>query len=360
MTDQYAPTNINAPRSPRSITADAQLTLDDGLVEIPSGSPSLTLPDATVIPGREIDIKSIPGTGSVIGSGGQTIDGAGSFTFTTALQAITVKSNGTNWLITSNTATGGGASSAEIIDTNGNTSVSTEQPIGVDTDTIVFTNDGTVSGRFTPTNQFEVDWNIDLPIADGDTDQGQYRIAGDRVLHLGHDATDLNFFAGPLSGSPTLTSGAAIENTGIGTRALGSITEGPNNVAVGFDAGFGLEDGGRNVCIGHGSGILLVDGSENTFLGTDAGATISGGSGNVCLGHTAGSSLGAGAVNQLVIENSVGELIAGDFGTGALGFRGSIPTPIATIMGSRGGNAALASLLVALDAMGLVVDGTTP
>lgn len=42
-----------------------------------------------------------------------------------------------------------------------------------------------------------------------------------------------------------------------------------------------------------------------------------------------------------------------------MGFNGATPTAKPTITGSRGGNAALASLLSALDTLGLVVDSTT-
>jgi hypothetical protein len=45
---------------------------------------------------------------------------------------------------------------------------------------------------------------------------------------------------------------------------------------------------------------------------------------------------------------------------GRMGFWGAAPAPQYTITGSRAGNLALESLLVALDGMGLVVDNTTP
>jgi len=47
------------------------------------------------------------------------------------------------------------------------------------------------------------------------------------------------------------------------------------------------------------------------------------------------------------------------FRTGAFGFFGSVGTSQQTVTGSRGGNAALASLLTALANTGLIVDGTT-
>ena len=47
------------------------------------------------------------------------------------------------------------------------------------------------------------------------------------------------------------------------------------------------------------------------------------------------------------------------FGTMSLGFQGATPVAKPTVTGSRGGNAALASLLTALASMGLVIDSST-
>lgn len=48
-----------------------------------------------------------------------------------------------------------------------------------------------------------------------------------------------------------------------------------------------------------------------------------------------------------------------DGAANTIGFHGATPVTQQTVTGSRGGNAALASLLTALDALGLVVDSTT-
>lgn len=109
MTSQYLPTNINAPRNPRETDVDLRLNLDDELVVITAGAPQITLPNATVIPSREIYIKSIPGAGTVVGVAGQTIDGAATFTFTVPQEVILVKSNGTNWLNVGGLGGGGGS-----------------------------------------------------------------------------------------------------------------------------------------------------------------------------------------------------------------------------------------------------------
>lgn len=109
MTSQYLQTNINSPRLPRSVIADTQLNLDDELVVIEGGNPIITLPTAVQIPSREISIKSVTGTGTVVGSGGETIDGAASFVFSVAQESLLVKSDGSDWVIVAGGTAGGGA-----------------------------------------------------------------------------------------------------------------------------------------------------------------------------------------------------------------------------------------------------------
>ena len=109
MTGQYLPTNINAPRNPRETDADLVLNLDDEFVLITANAPQITLPTAAQIPSRQIYIKSEPGTGTVVGILGQTIDGAASFTFTTVNEVLLVKSNGEDWFVVGGGTGGGGA-----------------------------------------------------------------------------------------------------------------------------------------------------------------------------------------------------------------------------------------------------------
>jgi len=72
-------------------------------------------------------------------------------------------------------------------------------------------------------------------------------------------------------------------------------------------------------------------------------------------------------VGTLTLDGNLVEIGFGG-GTGVLvasastflAFYGSAPVPRQTVFGSRGGNAALASLLTALDTMGLIIDSSTP
>ena len=98
MTEQYLPTNINGPRLPRrDVVGDIQLNLDDEFIVITAGNPNITLPNATVIPSRQIYIKSETGTGTVLALPGQLIDGAPSFSFGIASESRLFKSDGINW-----------------------------------------------------------------------------------------------------------------------------------------------------------------------------------------------------------------------------------------------------------------------
>lgn len=99
MTEQYQQNSINNETGARFASVNGPLNLDDDLVVIPSGAPTLTLPDAGQIPGKEIPVKSIPGTGTINTVLGQTIDTVATFTFTTPLEGVIFKSDGRNWVI---------------------------------------------------------------------------------------------------------------------------------------------------------------------------------------------------------------------------------------------------------------------
>lgn len=94
---------------------------------------------------------------------------------------------------------------------------------------------------------------------------------------------------------------------------------------------------------------LSADNTTNNFFMTLSGSNHAGG---------AIATLGVfGAVPMSINSNGVGGISLGT--AGQMGFNGSAAVAKPTITGSRGGNAALASLLTALALYGLIVDSTT-
>ena len=96
--DGIAPTNRNF--GDYAGTGNYTITESDYLVNVTSGSPTITLPTAVGIQGREYCIKN-SGTGSVTldGDGSETIDGTATKIFS-QYTSITVVSDGANWIVT--------------------------------------------------------------------------------------------------------------------------------------------------------------------------------------------------------------------------------------------------------------------
>lgn len=94
--DGSAPVN----RSLSSVTGNYTIAADDYLINVTSGSPTITLPTAVGVSGREYCVKnSGTGTVTVEGDGSETIDGSLNKSFG-QYTSITVVSDGSNWVIT--------------------------------------------------------------------------------------------------------------------------------------------------------------------------------------------------------------------------------------------------------------------
>lgn len=100
--------------------------------------------------------------------------------------------------------------------------------------------------------------------------------------------------------------------------------------------------------IGAGAPATAGAGREIAIVASDAGATSGAAGGSIYLQEGAGN--GGGARGQIAIGQNANM---------RLGFFAGGPATQQTPTGSRGGNAALASLLTALAAYGLIVDGTS-
>jgi len=137
-----------------------------------------------------------------------------------------------------------------------------------------------------------------------------------------------------------------------GATFTGVVTiNGANFVVLGTNKGYRFRPlGARLDCEATGSDWIFsvfsganFDGTQRTYLRLESGVTLAHACGTWIFTDTADS----GAVHTLD-------------GTGnKLGFHGAASVAQQTVTGSRGGNAALASLLTKLATLGLIVDGTT-
>jgi hypothetical protein len=142
--------------------------------------------------------------------------------------------------------------------------------------------------------------------------------------------------------------------------ASATIAELDNNGRFTVSAGIG--GGTENLKNDGSSGELQFGGRVSGAISSTTDAFVSWGDNTAPLNpsNTAGSLLlvGCNTANAEVIlsaENTVNVRV----GKNKIGFLGSAPVTKPTITGSRGGNAALASLLTQLDSLGLVTDSTT-
>lgn len=170
-----------------------------------------------------------------------------------------------------------------------------------------------------------------------------------------------------------VTSGTS--NVGVGRYSLNAVVGGDSNVAVGTLSLYRVVGGVANTSIGHQSMQWLVSGNFNTAIGYGAlGAAL--GSGNVAIGFNAGlyeTGSNAFYVNNQDRTNTAGDkagsLLYGTFNAtpanqtltinAQVGFNCTPAIAKPTVTGSRGSNAALASLITALANYGLITDSTS-
>lgn len=89
-----------------SVTTSSALTADGGLVKVDASGAAVTvtLPPAASFTGRDRTFKRMnSGANAVIldGLASETIDGAATYTLTAQYKAVTIVSDGSNWLVTS-------------------------------------------------------------------------------------------------------------------------------------------------------------------------------------------------------------------------------------------------------------------
>lgn len=137
-----------------------------------------------------------------------------------------------------------------------------------------------------------------------------------------------------------------------GATFTGVVTiNGANFVVLGSSKGYRFRPlGARLDCEATGSDWMFsvfsgtnFDGTQRTYLRLESGVTLAHACGTWIFTDTADS----GAVHTI------------DGSGNKLGFHGATSVAQQTVTGSRGGNAALASLITKLATLGLLVDGTS-
>lgn len=117
-----------------------------------------------------------------------------------------------------------------------------------------------------------------------------------------------------------LVLGSAQKNVLIGYKAGLLTTEGDDNIALGSNVmSSGATTGVENICIGKSAGNILTSGINNICIGSSAGNILTEGSNNVLIGQSANPSSGT-LSDKLVIRNTNGTLITGDFSSKSLFF----------------------------------------
>jgi hypothetical protein len=123
-----------------------------------------------------------------------------------------------------------------------------------------------------------------------------------------------------------------------------------------------VQAGGFNVDDSEGSDILLktVGGIIELEASNGASLVLDDSTGDISLNAPQiGTTVAVGAVNG-TLDLYGSPLMVQTNATFLLGFFGGGPDVQQTVTGSRGGNAALASLLTALASYGLIIDSSTP
>ena len=165
-----------------------------------------------------------------------------------------------------------------------------------------------------------------------DTTDANYGLGKGLAFHA--DAED-NISIG--ENSLNSTTGAALKNIAIGTNALTVITDGDNNICIGYSAGSGAAFNTESNNIGIGAYVFsgsAFSSQKNTFVGVNSGQgamdsnadgtvavgyealkVLSSGAGNTAIGYNAGLSITTGGNNVAIGYIALDALTPGDKNT---------------------------------------------
>lgn len=148
--------------------------------------------------------------------------------------------------------------------------------------------------------------------------------------------------------------GTTVRESGSGSLLITSSGSGGINI---YNNGTGAQGISvfDNAPAGSGTGVSISSSYKNVIIGAGG---ISGSTGQVILQSLL--NVGLGSVNTSLVVDPNGIHIGTNHTSDVVGFFGGGPNGQQTVTGSRGGNAALASLLTGLAFYGLIVNSSTP
>ena len=318
---------------------------------------TMILPDNQIAADKYLKVKSITGSGATAvgqleyadASGGITVQEEGSALSTAATtlnfvgSSVTASGTGATKTITISGGGGGVTSDAQfntVAGTNAGNSFSGTSPedntlFGYNAGTAITTGDGNVCiGSSSGLKLTGGVHNVLIGVSAGQegTTNSSHNVAiGNKALYNMTDGCNYNIAIGQEAGEAATTSQ---DNVFIGRRAAHAITSGYSNVAIGFESLYAATDDFQNVAIGNqalyqtehnqnnGVGFQALysntTGYYNDAFGTYAGYAITTGHHNVCLGYQAGNSnspsgaIGTGSNNVVLGNNNITNLYCAD------------------------------------------------
>ncbi len=155
-----------------------------------------------------------------------------------------------------------------------------------------------------------LDTSILQPATNMSGTQGIYALGAtnystDRFLHA---YGTRNTFAGYQSGNLSLTTGSAVDNTGIGYQTLDALTTGDNNTAIGSGALSNVTTGSANIAIGVNAGSTITTEDSNLLINQSGVAgwnqfiALGLGDGTLLL-HNAPANLSSNGLNMFIGRN---------------------------------------------------------
>lgn len=142
-----------------------------------------------------------------------------------------------------------------------------------------------------------------------------------------------NAFLGSNAGNFTLTSGTAINCTGLGGNSLNSLTTGSANTCIGFNSGAGLTTASSSTIVGTQAGKSLTNSSSATYVGFQAGQNSTVGS-NVVVGSQAFNTATTSSQSVAIGSSALNSTTTGSNNT-AVGFQ------VLTALGNFSNNTAV-------------------